>query len=246
MVTGKVTVVMPAYNAAKTLKDTFSKIPHDTVSEIILVDDASRDDTYTQAQELGIISLRHRHNLGYGGNQKTCYTEALRRGSDIVVMLHPDGQYDPAFLNQIIEPIRKGEADVVLGSRMVHKQNALKGKMPLYKFFSNIFLTILENAALGLRLSEFHTGYRAYSRHFLESIPFMRNSDDFVFDTQVLVQAAHFKLRISEIPITTIYFSDASSVNFQTSLIYGFKTLWVLFRYLMHRWNLWKYRPLQP
>jgi glycosyltransferase involved in cell wall biosynthesis len=246
VMTGKVTVVMPAYNAAKTLKDTYSKIPHDTVSEIILVDDASRDDTFTKAQELGIISLRHQHNLGYGGNQKTCYTEALRRGSDIVVMLHPDGQYDPVFLNQIIEPIKRGEADVVLGSRMAHKQNALKGKMPLYKFFSNIFLTFLENAVLGLRLSEFHTGYRAYSRHFLESIPFMRNSDDFVFDTQVLVQAAHFRLRISEVPIATIYFSDASSVNFKTSLIYGFKTLWVLFRYMTHRLGLWKYRPLQP
>jgi len=240
----KVTVVMPAYNAAKTLKETYERIPHEVVDEIILVDDASRDDTYTRAQELGIVSLRHRHNLGYGGNQKTCYSEALERGADVVVMLHPDGQYDPSFLKPLIEPILKGEADVMLGSRMFYRQNALKGGMPAWKYLSNIFLTTLENFVLGQKLSEYHTGYRAYSRHFLETIPFLRDSNDFVFDTQVLVQAVEFKMRIGEIPISTKYFTEASSVNFKTSFIYGVKTLGVLFRYGLHKAGLLRYRPL--
>ena len=240
----KVVVVMPAYNAAKTLQDTYKKISMDLVDEIILVDDASKDDTFTKARELGLVSLRHPHNLGYGGNQKTCYTEALAREADIIVMIHPDGQYDPSFLKPILEPIIKGEADVVLGSRMLYKKNALKGGMPVYKFCSNIFLTFMENLILGLQLSEYHTGYRAYSRHFLATIPFMRNSNDFVFDTQVLVQAAWFKMRIKEIPVDTIYFKEASSVNFFNSAIYGFKTLAVLVRYLFHRFNIFRYRPL--
>ncbi len=242
----KVTVVMPAYNAAKTLKETYERIPHAIVDEIILVDDASRDDTYTRAQELGIVSLRHRHNLGYGGNQKTCYSEALVREADVIVMLHPDGQYDPSFLKPLIEPILKGEADVMLGSRMLHRENALKGGMPVWKYISNIFLTTLENLTLKQKLSEYHTGYRAYSRHFLETIPFLRNSNDFVFDTQVLVQAVQFKMRIGEIPISTKYFTEASSVNFRTSLIYGLKTLAVLFRYLLHKTGILSYHPLLP
>lgn len=242
----KITVVMPAYNAAKTLKETYERIPQDVVDEIILVDDASRDDTYTRAQELGIVSLRHRHNLGYGGNQKTCYTEALARKADVVVMIHPDGQYDPSFLKPIIEPILKGEADVMLGSRMVHRENALKGGMPIWKYFSNIFLTTLENWTLGQKLAEYHTGYRAYSRHFLETIPFLRNSNDFVFDTQVLVQAVQFNMRIGEIPVSTKYFKEASSVSFSASFIYGMKTLGVLFRYLLHKGKFLRYRPLLP
>lgn len=240
----KIVVVMPAYNAAKTLKQTYDQIPHALVNEIILVDDASRDKTIEKAKELGIISLRHRHNLGYGGNQKTCYNEALERDADIVVMIHPDGQYDPAFLQEIVKPILNGAADIVLGSRMVTWENALKGGMPFYKFISNIFLTTTENLVLGLRLSEYHTGYRAYSRHFLETIPYMRNSNDFVFDTQVLVQAAHFKMRIAEIPVTTKYFTEASSVNFWHSIIYGLKTLAVLWRYLLHHLKFYPYRPL--
>lgn len=242
----KVTVVMPAYNAAKTLKETYERIPRDMVNEIILVDDASKDDTYTHAQRLGIVSLRHRHNLGYGGNQKTCYTEALARGADVIVMLHPDGQYDPSFLKPLIEPILKNEADIMLGSRMVDRQNALNGGMPIWKYVSNVFLTTLENWILGQSLSEYHTGYRAYSRHFLETMPFLRNSNDFVFDTQILVQSAHFKMRVGEIPVTTKYFKEASSVNFRTSLVYGFKTLGVLFRYLLHKLGLLAYRPLLP
>ena len=240
----KVTVVMPAYNAAKTLKETYERIPENLVDEIILVDDASRDNTYTQAQELGIVTLRHRHNLGYGGNQKTCYTEALERGADVVVMLHPDGQYDPSFLKLMIEPLLKGESDVMLGSRMFYRQNALKGGMPVWKYAANIFLTTLENLTLGQKLSEYHTGYRAYSRHFLETIPFLRNSNDFVFDTQILVQAVEFKMRIGEIPISTKYFTEASSVNFKTSFIYGVRTLGVLFRYCLHKAGLMRYRPI--
>ena len=242
----KITVVMPAYNAAKTLKETYERIPHRIADEIILVDDASRDDTYTRARELGIVSLRHRHNLGYGGNQKTCYSEALVRGADIVVMIHPDGQYDPSFLEPLIEPILHGEADVMLGSRMFFRKNALQGGMPVWKYLSNIFLTTLENLMLGQKLSEYHTGYRAYSRHFLETIPFLRNSNDFVFDTQVLVQAVQFKMRIGEISVSTKYFIEASSVNFKTSLIYGVKTLGVLFRYALHKAALVSYRPLLP
>lgn len=242
----KVVVVMPAYNAAKTLQETYEKVPLDAVDEIILVDDASRDDTFHRAKELGIVSLRQRHNLGYGGNQKTCYEEALKRQAEIVVMVHPDGQYDPAFLNQIIEPILNDKADVVLGSRMMYRNNALKGGMPIYKFISNIFLTLIENCVLGLKLSEYHTGYRAYSRYFLETVPFMRNSNDFVFDTEILVQAAYLKMRITEIPVTTRYFVEASSVNFKTSLVYGLKTLFVLGRFLLHRYKIWKYRLVLP
>lgn len=242
----KITVVMPAYNAGKTLRDTYERILGQRVDEIILVDDASRDDTFVQAKELGIISILHRHNLGYGGNQKTCYTEALQRGADVVVMVHPDGQYDPAFLGQIVEPILNGKADVVLGSRMVYRNQARKGGMPLYKFVSNIGLTTMENLVLGQHLSEYHTGYRAYSRKFLETVPFLRNSNDFVFDTEVLVQASHLKMRIAEIPITTKYFTEASSVSFKNSVIYGLKTLWVLTRYLLHRSNVWTCRLFLP
>lgn len=242
----KVTVVMPAYNAAKTLRDTYDKIPREYVNEIILVDDASHDDTFDHAMKLGLHAIRHYHNLGYGGNQKTCYTEALRRGADIVVMIHPDGQYDPAFLGPILEPILEGKADVVLGSRMADRRKALEGGMPVYKFLSNIFLTTAENWVLGQHLSEYHTGYRAYSRHFLETIPFMRNSNDFVFDTEVLVQAVRFGMRISEVPVTTKYFTEASSVNFRNSLIYGVKTLAVLARYVFHRSRLIRCRLFQP
>ncbi len=230
----KVTVVMPAYNAAQTLKDTYEKIPSEFVDEIILVDDASHDDTYVKATELGIICLKHTHNLGYGGNQKTCYAEALRRGADVIVMVHPDGQYDPEFLGPIIKPILEGKADVVLGSRMMYRKKALEGGMPLYKFISNIFLTTMENLVLGQKLSEYHTGYRAYSRKFFETVPVMRNANDFVFDTEILAQAVYFKQRIAEIPVTTKYFKEASSVNFVNSAIYGLKTLWVLVKYIFH------------
>ena len=242
----KITVVMPAYNAVKTLRDTYQRIHDQPVDEIILVDDASQDETFSHAKELGIISIRHRHNLGYGGNQKTCYTEALQRNADIVVMIHPDGQYDPAFLGQIVQPILQGKADVVLGSRMLHRSDARKGGMPFYKFVSNIALTRLENLVLRQHLSEYHTGYRAYSRHFLETIPFMRNANGFVFDTQVLVQAVHFGMRIAEIPVTTRYFTEASSVNFKDSVTYGVRTVVVLIRYILHRAKILSCRLFLP
>ena len=242
----KITVIMPAYNAAETLKMTYDQIPHDLIDEIILVDDASHDDTYVKASELGIICLKHSHNLGYGGNQKTCYSEALRRGADVVVMVHPDGQYDPTILGDMIKPIVDGNADVVLGSRMLNRKKALEGGMPLYKWFANIFLTTCENIVLGQKLAEYHTGYRAYSRQFFDTVPVMRNSNNFVFDTEILVQASHFKMRIKETPVTTKYFTEASSVNFWNSSIYGLQTLGVLFKYILHRLRIIKCRLFLP
>ncbi len=234
----KVVVVMPAYNAARTLATTYQNIPSEVVDEVLLVDDASKDETVKIALDFHLKVIRHPHNVGYGGNQKTCYLEALREGADIVVMLHPDGQYDPRLIPQIIEPIRKGEADFVLGSRLRQKCGALKGGMPLYKFLANRFLTAIENLILGQNLSEMHTGYRAYSRSFLEKVPFLRNSNDFVFDSQIIAQAVAFKLRIAEVPVSTKYFKEASSVNFRVSLIYGFKTLWTVFRFALDKLGL--------
>lgn len=231
----KVVVVMPAYNAARTLAATYQNIPSEMVDEVLLVDDASRDETVKIALDFHLKVVRHPHNVGYGGNQKTCYMEALRDGADIVVMLHPDGQYDPRLIPQIIEPIKEGKADFVLGSRLKQKGGALKGGMPLYKFLANRFLTGVENLILGQKLSEMHTGYRAYSREFLERIPFLRNSNDFVFDSQIIAQAVAFKRRIVEIPVSTKYFKEASSVNFKVSLIYGLKTLWTVFKFALDR-----------
>ena len=234
----RIIVVMPAYNAAKTLRETYEAIPKDEVDEIILVDDASHDATLRQAKQLELLAIRHRHNLGYGGNQKTCYTEALRRGADIVIMLHPDGQYDPGLIPEIVQPIKDGTADVVLGSRMLDQRAALAGGMPLYKFVSNIFLTAVENAVLGRELAEYHSGYRAFSRRFLERVPFMRNSNDFIFDQEILAQAVSFGFRIAEIPITTRYFKEASSISLGASLLYAMQTLWLMVRFCLHRYRL--------
>jgi glycosyltransferase involved in cell wall biosynthesis len=234
----RVVVVMPAYNAARTLVSTYQNIPSEVVDEVLLVDDASKDDTVKIALDFHLKVIRHPHNVGYGGNQKTCYMEALRDGADIVVMLHPDGQYDPRLIPQIIEPIKKGEADFVLGSRLAQSGGALKGGMPLYKFIANRFLTAIENLILGQNLSEMHTGYRAYSRSFLENAPFLRNSNDFVFDSQIIAQAVAFKQRITEVPVSTRYFKEASSVNFRVSFIYGFKTLWTVFRFALDKLGL--------
>ncbi len=231
----KVVVVMPAYNAARTLEATYKNIPSEVVDEVLLVDDASRDETVKIALDFHLKVIRHPHNVGYGGNQKTCYMEALRDGADIVVMLHPDGQYDPRVIPQLIEPIKKGEADFVLGSRLLQKGGALGGGMPIYKFIANRFLTTVENLILGQNLSEMHTGYRAYSRSFLENVPFLRNSNDFVFDTQIIAQAVAFKQKIAEVPVSTKYFKEASSVNFRVSLIYGIETLWTIFRFALNR-----------
>jgi len=236
---GKVVIVMPAYNAAKTLEDTFRAIPPGYYDEVVVVDDFSRDDTVAQAQRLNLKAIRHPHNVGYGGNQKTCYMEALRDGATIVVMLHPDGQYDPAIIPEMIEPIREGRADLVLGSRMMIPGGAARGGMPLWKRIANRFLTSCENVAMGRTFSECHTGYRAYSRRFLETVPFLRNSNGFVFDTEVIFQAVHFGLPVVEVPISTRYFEDASSVGFKAGVVYGLGTLNTALRFRLHRWGLW-------
>jgi glycosyltransferase involved in cell wall biosynthesis len=235
---GRIVIVMPAYNAARTLEDTFRKIPEGYFDEIVVVDDHSRDDTTELAQRLNLKAIRHPHNVGYGGNQKTCYMEALRDGADIVVMLHPDGQYDPAIIPEMIRPIAEKRAEMVLGSRMMLPGGAARGGMPLWKRISNRFLTTMENLAMRRRFSECHTGYRAYSRHFLETVPFLRNSNNFVFDTEVIFQAVAFGLPVVEVPISTRYFAEASSVGFRTGVVYGLGTLLTALRYVLHRWGI--------
>jgi len=230
----KTVIVMPAYNAAKTLEYTFNSIPMEFIDEVILVDDGSMDETVAVAKNLGIITIRHPHNAGYGANQKSCYTFALSREAEIVVMLHPDGQYDPTIIPQIVEPIINGEADVVLGSRFLNSERPMAGGMPYYKYFSNRFLTIIENIVLNQNLSEYHTGYRAYHKRVLETIPYIRNSNDFIFDQQFLFQAATFGFRIKEIPVGTRYFSDASTISFSRSVHYGISTLILSMVYLRH------------
>jgi glycosyltransferase involved in cell wall biosynthesis len=233
----RVIVVMPAYNAAKTLERTYADIPHDRVDQIILVDDVSRDETVDIARQLGLDVIIHQQNLGYGGNQKTCYDAALAAGADVVVMLHPDYQYDATRIPALIQPILDGTADLMLGSRFLG--DPLAGGMPRWKFISNRFLTILENLAFGLHLSEYHTGLRAYSRRLLEVIPYHLNSDDFVFDQELISQVvAAGGLAIGEIAVPTRYFEEASSVGFRRSVVYGLSTLRVVARYLLHRTRL--------
>ncbi len=227
-------IVLPAYRAAKTLVEVVGDIPPGHADRILLVDDASADATVSVATALRLDVIRHTRNLGYGGNQKTCYRQALTMGADVVVMLHPDGQYDPAIIPNLCRVIESAEADIVLGSRWLGLDPAKAG-MPWWKRLGNRCLTASENRVLGLKLSEYHTGYRAYSRRFLEAIPFLDNSNDFVFDTQVLIQAATFGFKIGEVPAIGRYHEDASSVSFMTSTVYGLKTLGALFRYVLHR-----------
>jgi glycosyltransferase involved in cell wall biosynthesis len=234
----KIVVVMPALNAARTLESTVSLIPRDVVDEIIVVDDASTDGTIQIAHDLGVRLIWHPHNVGYGGNQKTCYLEALRRGADVVVMLHPDGQYEPTLIPKLIEPILEDRADLVLGSRLAEPGMALDGGMPRYKYAANRFLTTIENHVLSTRLSELHTGYRAFSRRVLLTVPFLRNSLDFSFDSEILMQAAHFGFRIAEVPARSRYFEDASVISFKPAAIYGLKTLGVAGRLVLHRTGL--------
>jgi glycosyltransferase involved in cell wall biosynthesis len=231
----KVVVVMPAHNAALTIADTYNRIPAGSADAVIVVDDNSRDETIPAARKLPVHLVWHPHNVGYGGNQKTCYLEALQRGAEIVVMLHPDGQYDPALIPALIEPIARGQADVVLGSRFAEPGLARSGGMPVWKWVANRFLTIVENRVMGTSLSEMHTGYRAYSRDFLMTVPFLRNSLDFVFDTEILMQAVQFGFRIDEVPAHSRYFDEASSVGFRAGTVYGLKTLWTAMRLLLHR-----------
>jgi glycosyltransferase involved in cell wall biosynthesis len=226
---------MPAYNAAKTLSQTVGLIPRDVVDHLVLVDDGSRDATVQLARELGIDVVPHHHNAGYGANQKTCYTMALQLGADVVVMLHPDGQYDPTLIPDLIAPIVRGDADLVLGSRMMTAGGAKAGKMPAWKRVVNRTLTRIENVAMQTQLSEAHTGYRAYSRSFLETVPWRRNDDGFVFDTQIIFQAVAFAQRVVEVPVSTRYEADSSSISMRDSVVYGLRTLEVAGRYALWR-----------
>lgn len=221
----KVVVVMPAYNASKTLKRTVDEIDRSIVDEIIVVDDCSKDSTVAVAKDMGLRVFRHQSNLGYGGNQKTCYAEALKLDADIVVMLHPDYQYTPKLIPAIVALLASGLYDAVLASRILGGQ-ALAGGMPLYKYVANRALTLLENLATGMKLSEYHTGYRAFSRDVLQGIPLDGNSNDFIFDNQMLLQIHRAGFRIAELTCPTKYFDDASSINLRRSLIYGFGCLW--------------------
>lgn len=232
---GKVIVVMPAHNAAQTLHQTVASIPREWVDEVILVDDHSTDETVELARKLPLHLVWHPHNAGYGANQKTCYLEALQRGADAVVMLHPDGQYEPGLIPSMVEPILTNRADLVLGTRFAEPGMALRNGMPRWKYVANRALTIAENRVMGTNLTEAHTGYRAYSRRLLLTVPFLRNSLDFAFDSELIMQAAYFGLRITEVPATCRYFEDASSVRFRAGTVYGVKTLWVGARLVMHR-----------
>jgi glycosyltransferase involved in cell wall biosynthesis len=242
---------MPAYNAERTLAATLADIPAGSVDEVILVDDGSTDRTVQMARDMGLTVIVHPHNRGYGGNQKTCYREALARGADIVVMIHPDYQYDSRVIPHAVGFIELGICDVVLGSRIRSREEALRGGMPVWKYLSNRFLTTVENIALGQNLGDFHSGFRVYRRAVLEQIPFEGNSDDFVFDTQFLAQAVHFGFRLGDIPVPVRYFDEASSINFRRSVQYGFSTLGVMASYWLNRLRLvrsplFRKRPIEP
>ncbi len=242
----KVIVVMPARNAARTLEATVSAIPTNVVDEVILVDDKSTDATLDVARRLPLHLIWHPHNVGYGGNQKTCYLEALQRGADAVVMLHPDGQYEPSLIPRMVAPILRGDADMVLGSRLTEPGSWKQVGMPRYKFVANRGLTVVENLLLGTDFSELHTGYRAFSRELLLTVPFLRNSIDFVFDSEMVMQAVQFGFRITEVPARTRYFPEASSASFNQSVVYGLKTLWAAARLLLHRAHLIRSRKFLP
>ena len=230
----KICVVMPAYNAEKTLERTYRDLPREWVDDIVLVDDASRDRTTEISRALGLHTLVHPRNRGYGGNQKTCYREALARGAEIVVMVHPDHQYDPAYIPALVRPLLAGECDAVFGSRMLGGR-PMEGGMPKWKYLANVFLTAVANATFYTFLSEYHSGLRAYSRRYLEAVDLEANSDDFVFDTEIIAQGISKGMRIREIPIATRYFEEASQIGFGRSVQYGFSILGVLLRYKMHK-----------
>ena len=238
-------IVLPAYNAAKTLIRTLREIPVEYRQNIILVDDASTDNTVEIARKAGLTVLVHTENRGYGGNQKTCYTAALERGADIVVMLHPDHQYDAKVIPQLIQPILDGDASAVFGSRMLGGY-PLEGGMPWWKYTANVLLTALANIVFGHYLTEIHSGFRAYSRKYLETVRFMENSDDFIFDTEIIAQGMTSNLKFQEVPITTRYFPEASSINFRRSVIYGVGILIVLFQYWLHQLGWIRFKKLEP
>ena len=229
----KIVIVLPAYNAEKTILQTLNEIPQEDQQNIILVDDASKDKTVEIARQAGITVFQHPLNRGYGGNQKTCYREALAMGADIVVMLHPDHQYDARVIPDLVYPIARGEADAVFGSRMLGGR-PLEGGMPGWKYVANVFLTAFANLTFGRYLTEIHSGFRAYSRKYLTTVRFEDNSDDFIFDTEIIAQGMANNVFFREVAIETRYFPEASSINFRRSIVYGFGILWVLCRYLLH------------
>lgn len=237
----KVIAILPAYNAEKTLVKTLTDIPHEWVDDIILVDDASQDNTADLAKKLGLKVFIHNKNLGYGGNQKTCYSEALKLGADIMIMIHPDHQYDPRLVPDLLLPLIRGDADAVFGSRMMRPGGARNGNMPYWKYLANIFLTKIENLILGLKLTEYHSGFRAYSKKALENINFQANSDDFVFDTEIIIQLKIKGFKIQEVPISTRYFKNASMIGFKKSIIYGLSILKNLGQYILFRLKIKNY-----
>lgn len=240
----KIILVLPAYNAEKTLSKTFIEIPKDIVDDIFLTDDASIDNTVEIAKNLNIKTIIHKKNSGYGANQKTCYDTALKENPDIIIMLHPDYQYTPKLITAMAAMIAIADYDVVLASRILGR-GALKGGMPLYKYFANRLLTFLQNFVLGYKLTEYHTGYRAYSSDVLKKIPYKNNSNDFIFDNEILVQIIYFGFKIAEISCPTKYFPEASSINFGRSIKYGIGVLYNCIRYLLHKWKIKKFSILK-
>lgn len=231
----KLIIIMPAYNAEQTLERTFNDIPKGIVDEVILCDDFSHDRTVEIAERLGLTVIRHERNKGYGANQKACYNAALEHGADIIVMVHPDYQYDPRVIPFAVGFLNADICDVVIGSRIRSRAEALTGGMPVYKYLANRFLTALENSILGQNLGDFHSGFRVYKRIVLEKIDYLRNSDDFIFDTEFLAQAVYHGFRIGDIPIPTRYFPEASSISFSRSLKYGIQNLWVMAEYIFQK-----------
>lgn len=233
----KIVVVMPAYNAALTLEQTYNELPIDLVDEVILVDDGSSDETVALARKMGVTVFRHGQNFGYGRNQKTCYREALEMGADIVIMLHPDYQYSPKLIVSLAGMIAYGEFEIALGSRILGV-GALQGGMPVYKYVSNRLLTAIQNLLLNYKLSEYHTGYRAFDRRVLNELPLEENADDFLFDNQILAQAVYFGYRIGEVSCPTRYFAEASSIGFSRSVVYGFGVLWTSLKFRLQRMGI--------
>ena len=244
--TTRAVVVMPVYNAEATLEGTLAELPDGSVDEVILVDDCSRDRTVELARDLGLTVVEHERNLGYGGNQKTCYELALERRADVVVMLHPDMQYDAKVVPIMVDLLRNDHCDVLLGNRIRSRREALDGGMPVYKYVANRGLTIIENVWLGQNLGEFHSGLRAYTREVLETLPWERNSNDFVFDSQFLTQAVHFGFRLGDVPVPVRYMDEASSINFQRSTTYGLATLWTLAERTLHCAGIRKNARFEP
>ena len=238
----RIICVLPAYNAETTLEATIEDIPPGIIDDIILVDDCSRDNTVALARGLGLTVIEHDRNHGYGANQKTCYREALARGADAVIMLHPDYQYDPRLIPYFIGFLQTGVCDVVLGSRIRTRRETLESGMPAYKYLANRVLTIFENVMLGQNLGDFHSGFRAYTAEVLRTIPWETNSDDFVFDTQFLVQAVYFGFRVGDVPVPVRYFAEASSINFARSLKYGLQTVGTVLKFLLQKCRLGRFR----